>query len=161
MRGWVPLAREEDAGSAMGSKGEVPCSRSLSGPLALWRQDADVGSLGTKSAASLEHPGPVCALKQAQRGGGKGNPATGSSPVWCGLGLLEPRPPALTAPESSRSPLTTLQVGNLKAQAPECLAQGHTTGKWPPQSGPGSPGSSQGFLVHLLRPLPSQSEASA
>ena len=153
----APGAREEDVGSAMRGKGGslqpmLWDVHLLLVPHAMWRQDADAGSLGIRSAASLECTGPVCAPRQAHQQR-KRNPAAEPLP---GLGLLEPCTLAVKALESSWPPLTTLPVGNLKAQTHECLAQSHTSGKWQPQSGPRSPGSSQGFLVHLLLPLTNQ-----
>ena len=79
-----------------------------------------------------------------------------SLPLPSGLGLLEPHTLALRA-----LALAVLQVGNLMAQTRECLIQGHALGKRQPKSGSRLSGSSQGFLVFLFMPLPSQYQASS
>lgn len=65
-------AWKEDLGSETGSKGEVPCSFAVLHfgvpvcylPHAIWRYDADVGSLDFKSTAASEQSWPVHTMKQ-------------------------------------------------------------------------------------------------
>lgn len=100
-------AWKEDLGSETGSKGEVPCSFVVLHfgvpvcylPHAIWRYDADVGSLDFKSTAASEQSWPVHTMKQ---------PTTGAREMQlqrltlqCCWGLLEPSALRLTALESA------------------------------------------------------------